>query len=129
MLNPHRRTKFRGAHNAGGQAPFYYTPGPVFTEPAMAAIYHPTLQWPAQRILGGGYPIERMIKPIQPAPLFQPQMVTQSGIGIQSGQYALPPLSNFDGSWPDGVDVDPSQFDSASPVLSPFAAGMGGYGV
>lgn len=114
---PRLSTRYRGAHNAQGQAPFYYTPGPVFTEPAMAAIYHTTLQWPAQRILGGGYPIERSINPEQPNPLFAQPATTLDGVGIQTGQYALPPLTDGLGNYPSGLDIDSSQFAAAVPAL------------
>jgi hypothetical protein len=117
MMNPFRRTRFQPPGHAG--VPFYYTPGPVFTEPAMAAIYHTTLQWPAQRILGGGYPIERFINPEQPFPLFAQPASTTAGVGIQAGQYALPPLTDDLGNWTDGVDTNPQDFSSAQPYDYP----------
>ena len=105
MLNPFRRTPVK--HPAAPTLPMYYTPGPVFTEPAMAAIYHTTLQWPAQRILGGGYPIAMQFRSEQPNPLFSRPAVTLDGLGgWQAGQYALPVLTDNLGNWSEGVDID-----------------------
>lgn len=81
-----------------------YTPGPVFTEPAMAAIYNSDLAKPAQRILGGGYPIQKQMSILQPLQLFTPKALTPAGIGIQQGQYAVASLTDVDGSWTQSVD-------------------------
>lgn len=88
-------------------ARFYYVPGPVFTEPAMAAIYVTELQKPAQRILGGGYPVQMQLRSVQDQSLFARPAVTLDGYGIQQGQYALSQLTNDDGTWtqtPGGED-------------------------
>jgi hypothetical protein len=88
-------------------APFYYTPGPVFTEPAMAAIYHTELQNPKQRILGGGYPVALQIRSLQPPQLFARPAVTIDGLGgQQAGQLAILPLADANGEWPDDSDVN-----------------------
>lgn len=88
--------------------PFYYTPGPVFTEPAMAAIYQTTLQKPAQRILGGGYPVALQLRSIQPPQLFaQPGTVINGIGGQQAGQFAVSSLYLANGDLP---TLDDDQF-------------------
>lgn len=89
------------AHKPQQSAPFFYVPGPVFTEPAMAAIFHTTLANPPQRTLGAGYPIAMQFRSQQPPPLYAQPGATIEGIGIQLGQYAIPPLTGDDGSFTD----------------------------
>jgi hypothetical protein len=93
-IKPHSNTRF------------HYVPGPVFTEPAMAAIYVPETSKPAQRILGGGYPVFMQLRSVQDQSLFARPGVTLDGIGIQAGQYAVAPLTNDDGSWPTSPEVN-----------------------
>jgi hypothetical protein len=96
-----RRTKI--SHPHAPDLPLYYTPGPVFTEPAMAAIYNTTLQNPPNRILGGGYPIAMQFRSLQDASLVARQAVPIVGLGgPQAGQFALSQLTNADGSFDNG---------------------------
>ena len=93
---------------AAPSVPFHYRPGPVFTEPAMAAIFVSDLSLPPQRILGGGYPVAMQIRSLQDPELFAQPAVTIDGLGgQQAGQFALAPLTNEDGSWPSGADINP----------------------
>jgi hypothetical protein len=94
-------------------ARFHYVPGPVFTEPAMAAIYVTELAKPAQRILGGGYPVAMQLRSVQDPSLFARPAVTIDGIGIQQGQLALNPLTNDDGTWTQQPEYD----DDTYPAL------------
>lgn len=80
-------------------APFYYTAGPVFTEPAMAAIFHSKLSKPWQVVCGYAYPTFRQFQVLQPRPLWAPKMVGLDGIGIQQGQFAIYPASDDLGNY------------------------------
>lgn len=97
-MNLLARIKSGMIHKPQSTPPFFYVPGPVFTEPAMAAIYHTTLAQPAQRLVGGGVPTIAQFSSQQPPPLYAKPGATIDGIGIQTGQYALSPLTADDGS-------------------------------
>lgn len=102
MWNPFR-SLFR--HPAAPDSHVFYTPGPVFTEPAMAAIYNTDLAKPPITLLGCGYPISRQIRSIQSPQLFALKVLTPAGIGIQQGQYALSQLTDDTGGWLEGDDT------------------------
>jgi len=88
----------------GGQNPtFYYTAGPVFTEPAMAAIFQTKLSKPWQVLCGYAYPTFRQFKTLQPRPLWSPKSVAIDGIGIQQGQFAIYPASDELGNYDESV--------------------------
>jgi hypothetical protein len=101
MYNPLKRLFAK--HTTAAQQ-FFYTPGPVFTEPAMAAIYNSNLSKPPQRILGGGYPIQMQLHVTSPPQLYAPKALTMAGIGIQQGQYAIAQLTDDDGTWTQSQD-------------------------
>jgi hypothetical protein len=85
----------RTRHPAAPTSPYFYVPGPVFTQPAEAAIFHTTLAQPPQRLLGGGYPVAMQFRSLQDAPLFSQDAVPITGLGgLQAGQYALPPMTD-----------------------------------
>lgn len=87
-------------HPAAPTSPYFYVPGPVFTEPAMAAIFHSQLALPPQRILGGGWPIAMQFRSLQDAPLFASDAAPIAGLGgLQAGQYALPTITEDDGTY------------------------------
>jgi hypothetical protein len=87
-------------HPTAPTSPYYYVPGPVFTEPAEAAIFHTTLANPSQRLLGAGYPILMQFKSLQDLSLFSRPAAPVTGLGgTQAGQFALPALTDDDGSF------------------------------
>lgn len=86
-------------HPAAPTSPYFYVPGPVFTEPAMAAIFHSHLALPPQRLLGGGYPVAMQFGGLDRNPLYASDAALIDGIGIQQGVYALPTITNDDGSY------------------------------
>lgn len=101
----------RTRHPIAPSSPYFYVPGPVFTEPAMAAIFHTTLAQPPQRLLGGGWPIAMQFRSLQDAPMFAQQAAPIVGIGgTQAGQFALPPLTGDTGEFDDAgaAYVEPS---------------------
>jgi hypothetical protein len=102
MLRPRHTTVMQ--HPNAPDAPLFYVPGPVFTEPAMAAIYHTTLALPFLRMLGAGYPISGSIRPLQGPTLMAQKAVTTASIGIQEGQFAIPALTDTDGSYGGGYE-------------------------
>jgi hypothetical protein len=89
-------------HPHADNLPYYYTPGPVFTEPAEAAIFNTTLALPLQRILGAGVPVQKQLRSLQPQPLFSRPAAPIVGLGgTQAGQYALAQLTGDDGTFAD----------------------------